>query len=81
MFGTSVAADTISISSDGKATLTGNVAVHRQRDKPSEIFRAEKMVLELSEIEQAPNGDSELDLSNVTKVISDEHLIPQKSAD
>ena len=44
-------------------------------------IRDRKMVLELSEIEQAPNGDSELDLSNVTKVISDEHLIPQKSAD
>ena len=42
--GTGVAADTTSISSDGKATLPRNIAVHRQHDKPSRIVRAEKYV-------------------------------------
>ena len=60
----------ISIGSDGKATFTGNVAVHRQHDKPSKIIRAEKMVLDLSEIKHAaPNGGSELDTSKPTAVI------------
>lgn len=80
--GTSVAADTISFSSDGKATLTGNVAVHRQHLTPWKIFRAEKMVLDLTEIEQAaPNGGLELDTSRPTAVISAEDLTTQKSAD